>query len=155
VEWYWGFFSGATFILEGDMKLLFVAICSILISTMAAAQDAVNVLTAHAPHYPAIALAEGAAEDIEVIVVIDKGGGVISAKASSGINTFLKAESENSAKKWAFNKSEAIRREVTLHFNYVILHPVRNIEPDVEFSMPFTVTVRQHQRETSGPLPRR
>jgi len=136
------------------MKPFLFAILFVLISAVSAAQCAVSVVTAYAPHFPAITLAEGAAEDIEVKVVINEGGEVLDAKAISGINIFLKTESERSAKKWIFSKSDSARREFTLHFDYVVLYPPKNTGPDVEFSPPFKVTIRQHQPETSGPSPR-
>jgi hypothetical protein len=119
------------------------------------AKDAVSVVTAYAPHYPPIALAEGAAEDIQVKVVINEKGEVLDAKALSGVNTFLKSESEKTAKEWVFSKTDAARSERILHFNYVVLYPAQDIGPDVEFSMPFKVTIQQHQRETSGPSRRK
>jgi len=108
-------------------------------------------MTAHAPHYPPIALAEGATEDIEVKVVVNEQGEVIEAKALSGVNIFLRRESEKTASKWVFSKSGSARREFTLHFDYVVLYPSKNTGADVEFSVPFKVTIRQHQPEISGP----
>ena len=135
------------------MKNLLVVISLVLNVAICAAQDAATVLTAHAPHYPPMALAEGAAEDIAVKVLVNEQGEVIEAKALAGVNIFLKRESEKTASKWAFSKSGSARREVTLHFDYVVLYPAKNAGADVEFSVPFKVTIRQHQPETSGPLP--
>jgi hypothetical protein len=135
------------------MKSLFVVILLVLNVAICAAQDAASVVTAHAPHYPPIALAEGATEDITVKVFVDEQGEVIEAKALSGVNVFLKRESEKTASKWVFSKSDSARREVTLHFDYVVLYPAKNAGADVEFSVPSKVTIRQHQPETSGPLP--
>ena len=135
------------------MKTFLVLISLALNLAVCAAQDVASVVTAHAPHYPPISLAEGATEDIEVRTVVNQQGEVLDAKAMSGISIFLKAESERSAKKWVFSKSDSARREFTLHFGYVVLYPPKNTGPDVEFSPPFKVTIRQHQPETSGPLP--
>jgi hypothetical protein len=111
------------------------------------------VVTAHAPHYPPIALAEGATEDIAVRVVVNNQGEVIESQASSGVNIFLKRESEKTGSRWVFSKSDSSRREFTLHFDYVVLYPPKSTGPDVEFSPLFKVTIRQHQPETSGPSP--
>jgi len=133
------------------MKPFLLSILFGLLSAVSAAQDAVSVVIAFAPHYPPIALAEGAAEDIPVKIVINEKGEVVDAKALSGVNTFLRSESEKTAKKWVFSKTVAARSEQILHFNYVVLYPAQDIGPDVEFSMPSSVTIQQHQRETSGP----
>jgi hypothetical protein len=133
------------------MKTFLVLISLALNLAVCAAQDVANVVTAHAPHYPPIALAEGAAEDIEVRAVVNERGEVIEAKALSGVNIFLKRESEKTASKWVFSKSDSARREFTLHFDYVVLYPPKNTGPDIEFSPLFKVTIRQHQPETSGP----
>jgi hypothetical protein len=135
------------------MRAFLVLISFVLISGACAAQDVIPVLTAHAPQYPPIALAEGAAEDIEVNVLVNEKGEVLDARASSGVNNFLRQESEKAAKKWVFSKSDAAKRQFMLHFDYVVLHPPQGTGPDIEFSVPFTVTIRQHQPETSGPLP--
>jgi hypothetical protein len=135
------------------MKTLLVLSWFVFVSSVCAAQDLVCVVTARAPHYPPIALAEGAAEEIKVKVVVNERGEVLDARALSGVNSFLKRESENAAKKWAFGKSSGSRRELTVLFEYVVQYPPRNTEPDIEFSMPTKVTIRQHQPETSGPLP--
>lgn len=133
------------------MKTFLVLISLALTVAMCAAQDVASVVTAHAPHYPPIALAEGATEDIAVRVVVNNQGEVAEAKALSGVNIFLKRESEETASKWVFSKSDSARREFTLHFDYVVLYPPKNTGPDVEFSPLFKVTIRQHQPETSGP----
>lgn len=135
------------------MKTFLILISLALNVAMCAAQDVGSVVTAHAPHYPPIALAEGATEDIAVKVFVNEQGEVIEAKALSGVNIFLKRESEETASKWAFSKSDSAKREFTLHFDYVVLYPAKNAGADVEFSVPFKVTIRQHQPETSGPLP--
>ena len=135
------------------MKTFVVLISLALNIAVCAAQDVASVVIAYAPHYPPIALAEGATEDIEVRVVVNKQGEVIEAKALSGVNIFLKRESENTASKWGFSKSDSARREFALHFDYVVLYPSKNTVPDVEFSPLFKVAIRQHQPETSGPSP--
>jgi hypothetical protein len=131
------------------MKTTLVLISLALNVAMCAAQDVASVVTAHAPHYPPIALAEGATENIEVKVEVNKQGEVIEAKALSGINIFLRRESEKTASKWVFSKSDSPRREFTLHLDYVVLYPPKNTGADVEFSPLFKVTIRQHQPKTS------
>ena len=133
------------------MKTFLVLISLALNLAMCAAQDVASVVTAHAPHYPPIALAEGATEDIVVRVVVNNQGEVIESKALSGVNIFLKRESEKTGSRWVFSKSDSARREFTLHFDYVVLYPPKSAWPDVEFSPLFKVTIRQHQPETSGP----
>jgi hypothetical protein len=133
------------------MKTFLVLISLALNVAMCAAQDVASVVTAHAPHYPPIALAEGATEDIAVKVVVNNQGEVAEAKALSGVNIFLKRESEKTGSRWVFSKSDSARREFTLHFDYVVLYPPQSTGPDVEFSPLFKVTIRQHQPETSGP----
>lgn len=133
------------------MRAFLIAILILLLSAVCAAQVFVDVETAHAPHYPPIALAEGAAEEIKVNVVVSEDGKVLDARAASGVNSFLKSESERTAKEWVFSKSSAAKRETTLYFDFIVLYPPRNAEPDVEFSTPSKVTVRKHQPETSGP----
>jgi len=137
------------------MRAWLVLISSVLISGACAAQEALPVLTARAPKYPPIALAEGAAEDVEVNVSVNGEGEVFDARASSGVNRFLRQESERAAKKWAFGKSDAAKRQFTLHFEYVVLYPPQDTGPDIEFSLPFKITIRQHQPETSGPSPQK
>lgn len=132
------------------MKTFLVLISLALNVAMCAAQDVASVVTAHAPHYPPIALAEGATEDIAVRVVVNNQGEVIESKALSGVNIFLKRESEKTGSRWLFSKSDSARREFTLHFDYVVLYPPKSTGPDVEFSPLFKVTIRQHQPETSG-----
>ena len=133
------------------MKTFLVLISLALNVAMCAAQDVASVVAAHAPHYPPIALAEGATEDIAVRVVVNNQGEVIESKALSGVNIFLKRESEKTGSRWVFSKSDSARREFTLHFDYVVLYPPKSTGPDVEFSPLFKVTIRQHQPETSGP----
>lgn len=133
------------------MKILLVLIALTLSLASCTAQDVSSVLTAHAPHYPPIALAEGVTEDITVRVVVNNQGEVIESKAVSGINIFLKGESEKTASRWVFSKSDSARREFTLHFDYVVLYPAKNTGPDIEFLLPFKVTIRQHQPEGGGP----
>jgi hypothetical protein len=133
------------------MRTNLVVISFALLSVVCGAEEMIRVVTAHAPHYPPIALAEGAADDIEVDVVVDEKGTVLDARATAGINSFLRGESEKAAMKWVFSKSGVAKREMVLHFNYVVLYPPRKAEAEIEFTMPSTVTIRQHQPETSGP----
>lgn len=133
------------------MRTNLVVVSFVLLSVVCGAQEALRVVTAHAPHYPPIALAEGAGDDIEVNVVVCEKGTVLDARATTGINSFLRSESEKTAMKWVFSESGVAKREMVLHFNYAVLYPPRKADPDIEFTIPSTVTIRQHQPETSGP----
>jgi TonB family protein len=118
----------------------------LLLSPLFAADSSPIVKFAVAPKYPTLTLAGRVDGVVSVRVTIDKSGSVKDAAVLKG-HPMLRDAALSAAQQWKFEESSAMKRFVTLQFNFVILPENSTVKSQTVFLPPTGIEIRQKPDE--------